>query len=497
MGKIYQFDKMDPKGPLTWFKKICSIPHGSGYEKPLCDFLAKELEKAGCKIVRRFQTGAFLASVKATKGYEKAPCTLLEAHTDMVLAQEEGLRLDLTKEAITPFYDTTKKWLKAEGTTLGADNGIAVAMFMEVATNPKIEHGPLEILFTTGEETDASVCMNQIPKGIFKSKQIINLDTDKETNIYFASAGCVKLDIDKHFNYVPVKKGTKTYNIQFKEFFGGHSGLEIHYNHINAITFLANAFREFVKTHDICLVSMKAGIASNVIPKFITCDIQMDPKHLKDLKAELAKRLDTALVISQFHDKDVKWEVKQVETAKKCLSLAQSKELYGCMSVIQTGAFNYSLKGDCMYNSANFGAVKLFDGDLFMSLSTRSFVQQDAIDIRCKIIDIIKHYGFTEKNIHRKEGCGAWLVREPDKSPLIQLWKKNYIKVWGKQPKITPCAGGLEIAEIVEKAPAMSLNSLSAGPRIWAEHTPNESCPLDTIQNLWKVLTLTLKGMKK
>ena len=495
MAKMYSFENLEPKGVLLWFKKICGIPHGSNNEKQLCDYLAQELQKAGCKVTR-FKTGAIYATRKASKGYEKVPGTLLQGHTDMVLAQDDGLGMDLNKNPITPYYDTVHKWLKAEGTTLGADNGIGVAMIMEVMTNHKILHGPLEAVLTTGEETDPSICMNSIPSGIFKSKYIINLDCDKESDIYIGSGAFRSLFIKRKIKYIPIKKGTKTYNIQFRNFTGGHSGLEIHNNHINAVQFLTESLLNFNKPYN--LVELRSGTAANSIPKFITCDIQMEPKYLKPLQEHLKKQLDMFLLMTQYYDKDVTWKVGLAPIqAKECVHDSSTNNIALALSILPNGMFNYSTRGSCMFNSSNIGTASVANGYLTFSTCPRSFIDEDANRIRQKAITLLKHFGVKDSEMILSDGCSAWLNKDPDHSPLVQLWKKNFIKVYKKQPRIIPDAGGLEIAEIIKKGPQMEANSLAAGPRIWMEHTTAESCPVDTIDKLWKILTMTLKWMKK
>ena len=497
MSKIYSFETLEPKGVLLWFKKICQIPHGSNFEKPLCDFLANELAKAGCKVTR-FKTGAIYATRKATKGYEKVAGTLLQGHTDMVLVQDDGLGMDLIKNPITAYYDTVHKWLKAEGTTLGADNGIGVAMIMEIMTNPKLEHGPLEAVLTTGEETDPSICMKSIPDGIFKSKNIINLDCDKETDIYIGSGAFRSLFVKRKIKNSPIKKGTKTYNIQFKNFTGGHSGLEIHNNHINAVQFLTETLLNFAKNHTINAVELRSGTAQNSIPKFITADVQMLPKDVKSLQEYLKKQLDMYLLMTQYYDKDVTWKMELAPIqAKECVSDATSYNILLALSIIPNGTFNFSTRGKCMFNSSNIGIASISNGYLTFSVCPRSFIDEDADRIREKTITLLKHFGVKDSEMILKDGCSAWLNKDPDHSSLVQLWRKNFVKVYKKQPRIIPDAGGLEIAEIIKKGPQMEANSLAAGPRIWMEHTTAEACPVDTIEKLWKILTMTLKGMKK
>ena len=180
---------------------------------------------------------------------------MLQAHLDMVLVSDENLKINLLNDPIKPFYDPKLKILKAEGTSLGADNGIGVAMIMEILTNPSIQHGPIECLCTTGEEVDSSICMKSIPNGLFKAQQIINLDSEEDNTICIGSGACRSLKAKHKVKFVSTPNQTKTYEIKLSNFKGGHSGILIHLPHINAIQMLAKSLMRFGKKNSFNIVS--------------------------------------------------------------------------------------------------------------------------------------------------------------------------------------------------------------------------------------------------
>ena len=180
---------------------------------------------------------------------------MLQGHTDMVQVKDDNLDIDMAKTPIKSYKKKKKKWIKAEGTSLGADNGIAIAIMMEVLTNPSVAHGPIECLFTTGEEVDSTICMKSIPKGIFKSKQIINLDCDDDSNIFVASGACATIHINHIYKENILTNEGQNWQIKLANFAGGHSGTNIHLPHINPIIMLATALYEFAKHDDLNIIA--------------------------------------------------------------------------------------------------------------------------------------------------------------------------------------------------------------------------------------------------
>lgn len=495
--KIYDIDTIEPKGILTWFKKICAIPHGSFHEQVLIQMLQENLKNADCEIIT-FSSGAFLARKKATAGLEKLPWIMLQGHTDMVQVKDDNLDIDMAKTPIKPYYDTEKKWIKAEGTSLGADNGIAIAIMMEVLTNPSVAHGPIECLFTTGEEVDSTICMKSIPKGIFKSKQIINLDCDDDSNIFVASGACAAIHINHIYKENILTNEGQNWQIKLANFAGGHSGTNIHSPHINPIIMLATALYEFAKHYDLNIIAWEGGFVDNAIPTYSNIAIKIPNGTIDKLKKIIDKQFTHAKIIAQGHDDQatINYESITLTNSDKMISTKDSLMLLRMLCLLPNGMYNQHKSVGCMFNSSNLGKIRLSNCECKLGLSSRSFIDSDCLQIANKIIDFCRLFKIRKKETSVKLSCGAWLVPNVEKSSLIQTWKNNFFKVHNTQPKILYIPGGLEIADIIKKSPQMVNNSLSCGPKIIMEHSTSEAVMVDSIANLWNVLTLVLKDVK-
>lgn len=495
--KIYDIETIEPKGILSWFKKICAIPHGSFKEHALVQMLQDNLKKTDCEIIT-FSSGAFLVRKKATPGLEKLPWVMLQGHTDMVQVKEDNLDIDMSKTPIKPYYDTEKKWIKAEGTSLGADNGIAIAIMMEVLTNPDVAHGPIECLFTTGEEVDSTICMKSIPKGCFKSKQIINLDCDDDTSIFVGSGSCSAISIDHKYKENDLTNDGQNWQIKLSNFTGGHSGGNIHLAHINPIIMLATALYEFAKHDDLNIITWEGGFVDNAIPTYCNISIKIPNNTIDKLKKIIDKHFTNAKIIAQGHDNQaiINYETISLPATNKMLSIKDSLSLLRMLYLLPNGMYNQNKSVGCMFNSSNLGKIRLSNCECELGLSSRSFIDSDCLQIANKIVDFCRLFKIRKKETSINLACGAWLVPDIEKSSLIQTWRNNFVKIHNMQPKILSIAGGLEIADIIKKSPQMVNNSLSCGPKIIMEHSTSEAVIVDSITNLWNVLTLTLKEIK-
>jgi len=495
MGKIYEFEKIEPKEVLKWFKLICSIPHGSFKETALAQKLKTYLVDGGCK-VHTLSSGALYIQQKATYGHDNWPTVLLQGHLDMVQVKDDGVVIDFDKDPIRAYYDTEKGWLKAEGTTLGADNGVAIGMFMEVLTNPKIEHGPLEALFTVGEEANTEPCMKSIPDGLLNATYYINLDSDHDNTIFYASAGAGKLSYKFPLIYSKPSQDVSTYEIDFQKFSGGHSALIVHNPHMNAITFACKALFTFAdEVSPIRLVSIDGGAAINSIPTWCKVVVQVKNGYENKLHEYVNEMLDVGKVVTQGFESTATFNMKQVNNAKVSLDVEQTNRILSFYTFIPNDMMVVNDTGKKMFNSSNVGVVKTL-GDVIEGLiMPRSYYKPD-LDNLIKLITIYaKNHGASEVNADG--GCSGWLTPNFEQSRLINLWKQNYIKVVGSEPLIRPNPGGLEVAEIVLKNNKMLPNAMSTGPIIFKEHSIFENCPVESIKKIWTILQLTLKGLDK
>lgn len=493
--KNYNFEKLEPRGVLSWFKRICAIPHGSHNEAALAEFLKTELDKAGCQI-KQFSSGAIYARKAATKGFEKRPTVMIQAHMDMVCVHKPELKIDMAKEAIKPYFDSKDGCIKCDGTTLGADNGIGVATIMEIMTSNKYQHGPLEALLTVCEETDITYCMNSIPDRIFKAKHLLNLDNDIPDKMYVSSNGAMKVCCEKRLEFKPVDKGTKTYSVQIYHLEGGHSALMIHNPGSNAIKLLCEALYSFTQDHArIRFVSFDAGTAMNSIPARAEMHIQMNPKDLPELKKHIQHALDIAIELSQGIDKNGKSLVKLANVqAKKACTIDDTERTLLFYSFVPTGIYRMDLSMKHIFAAGNIGTVRT-NGDILETvLLPRSFSEKDLEKQFADICYIGKLLGMN--NFKKQVTCPPWLTPYPDKVEIIKAWIKCYQKATGKYPLPVKDPGGIEPSALVVKNPQLKNHSVSVGPRIYDGHSVREKVDVSTIKTFFNVLLSVLKEIK-
>lgn len=493
--KNYSFEKLEPRGVLTWFKKVCSVPHGTHNEMKLSNMLMEALNKAGCW-VKQYSSGAILAKKPATKGYENKPLVALQAHMDMVLVKEPKVKIDFLKEPIKPYYDSKDKCIKCDGTTLGADNGVGVAVIMEIMTNSKYQHGPLEALLTVCEESDIGYCMESLPKGVLKAKHLFNLDNDIPDKMYIASNGTMKVTFEKKLEYLPINNNTSTYQVLATGFDGGHSALMVHNPLNNAIAFLCEGLYSFCQEHNkIRLFSINGGMAMNAIADEAEAIIQIDPKDVSELKNHLQKALENAQVLAQGLDKGAKIIVRPAKKSTQvACSIDETEKILFFYAFLPNGIYCMDITMKHIFAASNIGVVKTTDGVMYSIVLPRSFNMPD-LDRRFRIFQYFgKLAGMT--NFQKSVTCPPWLTNKPENSPTIQAWIKAYHKVTGKYSFPVKDPGGLEPSELIIKCPQLQNHSVTVGPRIIEEHTTRERVEVPTIEDFFKSVLTVLKEIK-
>ncbi len=493
--KRFDFEKLEPKNVLSWFKRICAIPHGSFNEAALADMLKHELNKAGCH-VKQFSSGAIFAKKAATKGCEKKPTILLQAHMDMVLTKTADVKVDLNVTPVKPFYDTTDGYIKCDGTTLGADDGIGVAAIMEIMTSNRYQHGPLEVLLSVTEEVDIQHCMNSIPKKYFKAKHLLNLDIDCPEKMYTSSNGGNRVVCEKPLKLMPVHKGTKTYLVQVSHLDGGHSALAVHNPLNNAITFLCQALYSFSQDHSkVSLVSIEGGNAFNAIPRRADITIQADPKDIPELKKHLKHALDVAITMAQGLDKEGRINVSLAsKQVKQACNYDETEQIFWFFSYIPTGIDRMDITMKHIFSTNNVGMVKTEDNILKVFMMPRCFFT-DGLNYQ---FDRLRYFGmkFGFRNFQNILTCVPWLTEHPDKVEIVQTWSKCFTKVTGRYTLPAKDPGGIEPAAIIDNSPQLMNHAVAVGPRMYDCHSPAERVEVKSILEWWKTLLLVLKEIK-
>lgn len=492
--KNYNFQKLEPKGVLTWFKKICSIPHGTHNEAQLSKTLMEALNKAGCW-VKQFSSGALLVRKAATKGFEKKPMICFQAHMDMVLVKEPYVKIDLLKEPIKPYYDSKDKCIKCDGTTLGSDDGVGVACIMELMTG-KYPHGPIEALITVCEEGDVGYCMNSLPQNVLKAKHMINLDIDLPDRMYVASIGTMEVSFERKLKYLPIPKKTKTYHVSVSGLDGGHSGLMIHNPINNAIAFLSEALYSFAQEHNkIRLVSMDGGLLMNSIATKADFVVQIDPKDADELKRHVQHAWNNARTLAQGLDKNGKVSVKPAKKQSKvACSVEETEKILFFYGFLPNGVYRMDITMKHVFACGNIGVVKTAKDTIYTVCLPRSFSTPD-LD---RQFNMIRYFGSQAgmTNFKRLTHCPPWLTKSVETSTIIQAWTKAFHKATGKYTFPARASGGLETAELITKCPQLDEHCVAVGPRIREEHSTRERVELDSIKELWKTILQVLKEIK-
>ncbi|MBN2725542.1 MAG: aminoacyl-histidine dipeptidase [Deltaproteobacteria bacterium] len=475
------------KPELMWkyFAGICDIPHQSKNEEAIRKWLVQLGESRGLE-VRQDEVGNVLIAVPATKGYENAPTVVLQGHMDMVCEKNNDTVHNFDKDPIKLVREGD--WITADGTTLGADNGIGVAAALAFLDDKDAIHGPLEILSTVDEETGLTGAFNLSNK-LLTGKYMLNLDSEEDGALYVGCAGGA--DVKMHFNIVtaPVRATDKVVEISIKGLMGGHSGLNINENRGNALRILARMLKN-LSDQNISwnLVKMDGGSAHNAIPREAMAQICVSGDNSQEAINNLENSFNQARV--EYGKRETKMEC-MVKAIDVNLPVAYSRTLsdgvIDLMLLVPNGVLTMSQDlPDLVESSSNLATVKSDGKVLTVHISTRSSVGTVIPEIQQTAKIAGERCG---ADVEIGEGYPAW---QPDMdSPLLAAGKVVFENLYGKQPLVKAIHAGLECGVIGEKFPGMQM--LSFGPEIHGAHSPDEKVSIPTVERFWELLTALLK----
>jgi dipeptidase D len=475
-------ESLRPKSLWKYFHSVCGIPHCSGSEKALGDFVLAAAKARGCA-ANRDAAGNVLIEVPATKGREKSPVVVLQGHLDMVCEKNSATKHDFERDPIKPFVDGD--WVKAEGTTLGADNGIGVAASLAVMEDDTLTHGPLELLFTIDEETGLHGA-NGLQPGFVKGRILLNLDSEDEGVFFVGCAGGADSDIT-----LPIRRTAASgdgLKVTLSGLRGGHSGLDINTGRGNAVQLLARLL--YGLDVPFSLVHLEGGNKHNAIPREAFAHVvTRDP-------AGLRKALDARM-------EQVRFEYKTVEK-DSALSVEPAKDFHrDPMDDAGRNAFLSLLLGlphgvlamsqeipELVETSNNLAIVRVTENKALIHTSTRSSIGSALAAGRAKIAAIA---GLAGAEIHHLDGYPGWAPNL--QSPLLAVMKSVHKDLTGKEPEIKAVHAGLECGIIGEKYPGMDM--ISFGPDLRNPHSPDEKVSIPTVERFYGLLAATLKTLAR
>lgn len=478
---------LEPKLLWKYFYEITQIPRPSKKEHRMTEYMKKFGKDHGLETIVD-KIGNVIIRKPATKGMEKCKGIILQGHLDMVPQKNSDKKFDFEKDAIETRID--QGWVKANGTTLGADNGIGVAAAMAALTDPKVVHGPLEALFTIDEETGMTGAKN-LKKGLLKGEILINMDSEDEGELYVGCAGGVDVSATRSYKQEKTPAGMTAYKLTVKGLRGGHSGLDIHLGKANSNKLMFRFFQQAEHDFGMRITDYTGGDLRNAIPREAFATIVVP--SIKKAQFEKFVKGYEKMYRAEFLevDPDIKMFVKACEAPAKVMNEADQYRIIRAVFVCPCGVqrMSASMPG-VVETSNNLSVVKIEDGKFHAHNLTRSSVETAKEATAWKIAA-----GF------QLAGCDVSLTGDypgwkPNiESDILKTMQETYKKLYGKIPEIKAIHAGLECGIIM--GPYPKLDAISFGPTIRYPHSPDEKVEIESVGKFWNYLTATLKNAPK
>ena len=472
---------LEPAAVFGYFEEICAIPHGSRNTKMISDYLVGFAKEHNLKYIQDEMNNVILFG-EGTCGMEEHPPVILQGHVDMVCEKDAGCSIDMTTEGLDVTHDDT--FVFAKGTTLGADDGVAVAMGLALLADNTIAHPPLEVVLTTEEEIGL-LGANAIDLSELKGRTLINLDSEAEGVFTVSCAGgctaCLTLPVERRAVYGPCIR------LVVDGLQGGHSGADIHRNRANADKLMGEFMSRIQKLMPLCLTSLTGGTKDNAIPRSCQATLVamgINLERINDiaeaLQAEVRETYDEPDAVIQAFDVDaLGGNSLSTESTAKVISLL-------CSAPNGVQKWSADIEG-LVQTSLNLGIAKL--GDRFSAtFSVRSSVNTEKQEVleQLKALAEMLGAGYAEDGEYP-----AWEYRK--ESHLRDTMVRIYREMFGAEPKVEAIHAGLECGLLSEKLPG--LDCVSIGPQMHDIHTTRERLEIASTERVWKFLLEVLKAL--
>ena len=478
-----EIKNLDKNKVFQYFEEISQIPRGSKNEKQISDFLVNFAKERNLNVV---QDKAYNVIIKkpGTSGLENAPGVILQGHMDMVNEKNDDHTHDFLKDPLDLYIDGD--FLKARGTTLGADNGVAVAMCMAILDG-NYTHPPLAMLITTDEEAGMSGAKAVDPSLFQGYTSLINLDSGEEGEFTVSCAGGLRHSIEYNFKYTKVPAGYKGYALKVKGLQGGHSGGDIHLGLANSNRLMGRLLYAVLKQGSSVLCDISGGLKVNAIPREAQALIAIDP-GFKDTFLKTVNDMETSFK-GEYRETepDLTIEINEVEAPAQAIS---GHKAWGIISVLTLAPLGVSMankKGETLVSNS-IGVVTSAPEKV-----TIEFLSRSAIYSQLKFMEeqISNLANIANAQYIYNSGHAGWEYRE--NSPIRDKCVAVYKEMYGKAPEITSTHGGLECGILSDIMPNMDM--ISMGPNNYHLHTPKEQLSISSTIRVYEYLTTLLSKL--
>ncbi|MCM1079887.1 MAG: aminoacyl-histidine dipeptidase [Bacteroidales bacterium] len=479
-------NELKPKIVFDEFAKINRIPRPSKHEEKIIEYLKGVGEELGLP-TKVDEVGNVVISKSATPGYEDKPTVILQSHMDMVCESLAGKEIDFENDPIETFVDG--EWLKADRTTLGADDGIGVAMELALLRSENIEHGPVECVFTRDEETGLTGAMG-MKEGFMTGDYLINLDSEDEGQFFISCAGGIGTTAVFKYEREAVGNDYFFVEAEIKGLLGGHSGDDINKKRANSIKLMARFLYQEMQKMPVRLAVFDGGKAHNAIPRDCKAVFAVPVSKKEDVKADW--NIYASEVAAEYHVTEPGIEMLMGSAEpREVITDDVTGRIVRALQAVDNGVFSMCQEEELSWlveTSSNLASVRTQCSEMEVVTSQRSCVMSQRDNIAAAVKACFELAG---AEVEQGDGYPAWQPRA--NSHLVDVTAETYRKLFDKEPKILGIHAGLECGLFAERYP--NLDMVSMGPTLRGVHSPDEKLHIPSVQMVWNHLLEILKNI--
>ena len=474
-----ELSELKPESVFYYFSEICKVPRPSKKEEKIISYLENFAAEQKLEI-KKDEVGNILIKKPATPGKENLKTVVLQSHVDMVCEKNNDVEHDFLADPIETIIDG--EWLKAKGTTLGADNGIGVATELAILAANDIEHGPIECLFTIDEETGLTGAF-ALKEGFMSGDILLNLDSEDEGELFIGCAGGIDSVGEFHYREVPVPTGYFFFRVDVKGLKGGHSGGDIHLGRGNANKILNRFLSQTAKKYDMYICEVNGGNLRNAIPReaYAICAVPHDAKE--------PVRVDLNIFIADIENEfavsepDLKLTLQSETPRKMAIDQDTSSRLLKTLYAVPHGV--YAMSQDIpglVETSTNLASIKMIDNKkIKIETSQRSSILSARNDMANTVRAAFELGG---ARVSFGEGYPGW--KPNPHSEILEIAVASYKRLFGVDAKVKAIHAGLECGLFLDKYPGLDM--ISFGPTLTGVHSPDERMHIPSVEKFWNHL---------
>ena len=473
---------LEPTALWNHFADLNAVPRPSKKEGRVVEFMMNFGKSLGLETIKDSIDNVIIKK-PATSGMENRQTVVLQSHLDMVHQKNGDTIFDFDAQGIEML--TEGDWVTANGTTLGADNGIGVATIMALLASKEIPHPAIEALFTIDEETGMTGAIHVDPKNI-SGTILLNLDTEDDDELSIGCAGGIDTNTSYTYASEPTKENSTSFSITIKGLLGGHSGMDIHKGRGNANKLMTRIIRHLMDQFSVQLAAFDGGSLRNAIPREATAQLVVEKSNVAQFKSEF--QIISEDIISEYKSIESYLNItfNEVEVPQTVVNSEDSVKIIDTLYAVVNGVYRMSPEiEDLVEASSSLARVIIKEGTFSTQSLQRSSVDSSKKDVANSVKASFSAMGCS---VVQNGDYPGWSPNA--NSPILSLMKELYIKRYNEEPKIKACHAGLECGILGKHFPKMDM--ISFGPNIRAAHSPDEKVQISSVQKYWGYLLETL-----